>query len=129
MKAAFPTWNGRLAPVFDTAREITIVDVESGQVVARTEETLPDGLPAQKVMRLADLGVGSLVCGAISWPLREMATSVGIVVIPFVAGELNWAIEAWLAGTVTSGHLAMPGCGGQGRRWGGSGRRWRGSRG
>lgn len=129
MRAAFPTWDGRLAPVFDAAREITIVDVRSGQVVARTEETLPDGLPAQKVMRLSDFGVGTLVCGAISWPLREMATSAGITVFPFVAGELDRAIEAWLAGTVASGHLAMPGCGGRGRRGCGPRRRWRGRRG
>jgi hypothetical protein len=50
MRAAFSTWNTRIAPVFDTARPSTIVDAESGQVVGEAEAILPDDLPMQKVM-------------------------------------------------------------------------------
>ena len=78
MKAAFSTWNARIAPVFDTARQIHIVEVESGRVVGEADEVLPGDLPAQQVMRLAELGVGTLVCGAISWPVRGMVTASGI---------------------------------------------------
>lgn len=116
MKAAFSTWSTRIAPVFDIAPLVHIVETESGQIVGRADEILPDDLPAQKVMRLAELGVGTLVCGAISWPLHAMVTAYGIQVVPFVAGSVSEVVQAWLAGTVGREAFAMPGRRGRGCR-------------
>jgi predicted Fe-Mo cluster-binding NifX family protein len=114
MKAAFSTWNARIAPVFDTARQVHIVEAQSGRMVSEGDETLPDGPPLRQVMRLAELGVGTLVCGAISWPLHAMVTAAGMEVMPFVAGTLSEVSQAWLGGTMKPEHFAMPGC--RGRR-------------
>jgi len=111
MKAAFSAADARIAPVFDAARQVIVVDADSGRAVAEAEATLPDGLPIQKVMGLRDLGVGTLVCGAISWPLHAMVTASGIRVIPFVAGAVSEVVQAWLSGTVERRSFAMPGCG------------------
>jgi predicted Fe-Mo cluster-binding NifX family protein len=110
MRAAFATWNERIAPVFDTAARVTVVDADSGREINRTEEALPAGLAVQKVGWLTELRVKTLVCGAISWPLQVMVAAAGIRLVPFVAGPLNEVIEAWLAGTVAREALAMPGC-------------------
>jgi predicted Fe-Mo cluster-binding NifX family protein len=110
MKAAFSIWNARIAPVFDTARQVHIVEAESGRIVGEADEALPGDLPAQQVMRLAELGVGTLVCGAISWPLRGMVTASGLQVIPFITGTVSEVVQAWLGGTMGRGHFAMPGC-------------------
>jgi hypothetical protein len=32
-KAAFATWNNRIAPVFDVTRSIQLVETEAGQIV------------------------------------------------------------------------------------------------
>jgi predicted Fe-Mo cluster-binding NifX family protein len=112
MKAAFSVWDARIAPVFDTARQVHIVEAESGRILGEADEVLPDGLPVQQVVRLVDLGVGTLVCGAISWPLRAMVTASGIQVMPFIAGTVNEVVQAWLGGTMGRGHFVMPGCGG-----------------
>ena len=119
-KTAFSHWNQRIAPVFDTARQIHVVEVESGRILREEEELLATDVPVQKTLRLAELGVGTLVCGAISKALQEMVTGNGIQVIPFIAGDLGGVIRAWLSGGFDRGAFAMPGCCGRGRRFGGS---------
>lgn len=95
MKTAFAYWDDRIAPVFDVASRICLAEVKDGRVVGETRETLDSELPAQKALRLAELGVDTLVCGAISRPLHEIVLGYGIQVIPFVAGDLREIIKAW----------------------------------
>jgi len=114
-KAAFAAWDDRIAPVFDAARQIYLVEVRAGQVVSETQEVLADHLPVQRALRLAELGVGTLVCGAISRPLHDMVVANGIRVIPFVAGDLGDVVRAWLAGIHDWDVFAMPGCHRRGR--------------
>jgi len=121
MKAAFAHWDNRIAPVFDIAQRIRVAEAKSGRIVAEVEEALTDDVPVRKAIRLAELGVGTLVCGAISRPLRAMVVAYGIRVIPFVAGDLSEVIQAWLRGGLDGEEFAMPGCCGRGRRRGISG--------
>jgi predicted Fe-Mo cluster-binding NifX family protein len=116
IKTAFAHWNNRIAPVFDIARQIRLVESESGRIIAETEEVLADDLAVQKVIRLAELGVSTLVCGAISKPIHEMVAAYGIEAIPFVAGDLREVIQAWLRGGLAGHTFAMPGCCGRGHR-------------
>ncbi len=117
MKAAFAHWDGRIAPVFDTAGRVRIIEVQAGRIVGEAHETLPEDAPAQKALRLAGLEIDTLVCGAISRTLYGMITAYGIQVIPFVAGDLGEVVAAWQAGTLEHDAFAMPGCCGRGRRW------------
>jgi predicted Fe-Mo cluster-binding NifX family protein len=117
-KTAMSVWNGRIAPVFDTARELLVIDIESGRTVVQTGVTLPDGPPGLKVTALAELGVGALVCGAISWPLHAMVTASGIRLVPFIAGAVDEVVRSWLSGKIEQAALAMPGCGWR-RGWSG----------
>ena len=110
MKAAFATWNHRIAPVFDVAPIVSIVEARDGQPVGEAQEAHLDGMPMNRVLRLAELGVGTLVCGAISRPLHDMVTSQGIRLIPFVAGDLDKVVRAWLNGELVGDAFAMPGC-------------------
>lgn len=116
MKTAFAAWNNRIAPVFDVARHIHIVETESGRIVREAREELTDDVPARKALHLAELDIGTLVCGAISRPLQAMVAAYGIRVVPFVAGDLREVIEAWLKGRLEKDVFTMPGCCGRGRR-------------
>jgi predicted Fe-Mo cluster-binding NifX family protein len=115
MKTAFAVWNDRIAPVFDVARKIHIVESESGRIVGEAQEELTDDVPARKARHLAELKIGTLVCGAISRPLQEMVSAYGTRVLPFVAGDLREVIAAWLRGRLEQDVFAMPGCGNRGR--------------
>lgn len=114
MKAAFARWEDRIAPVFDTARNVRLVDVVSGRIVSRTHEILLDGMPLQRASRLVELGIHTLVCGAISQSFQALIVSHGIVVVPFIAGNLDEIIKAWHDGDLINDRFAMPGCCGRG---------------
>lgn len=111
MKTAFIIWDGRIAPVFDIAREVCLVEFTGGQSVA--EKML--ALPLQAVAWLQGQRVDRVVCGAISRLLQEQLVAAGITVAPFVAGELRQVIEASLNGTLSDAAFAMPGCCGRRR--------------
>jgi len=117
MKAAFSTWENRIAPVFDVARQVRLVEAESGRILGETLETLESEVPLQKAHRLAELGVEALVCGAISRPLQAMVSSYGIRVLAFLAGDLREVIEAWLRNDLLKNDsFTMPGCCGRSTR-------------
>jgi hypothetical protein len=116
MKTAFPFWENRIAPVFDTAQQVYIVEMEFGRIVREGQESLTGDLPVQKALRLTDLGVGTLICGAISRPLQEMVIGCGIRVVPFVSGDLHEMIQAWFSRGFDRRVYAMPGCFGRRRR-------------
>jgi len=118
MKTAFAYWDDRIAPVFDTAGRIRVVETDSGRIIHEANESLPEGLPVQKTLRLLELGVDSLVCGAISMQFYRLIAAYGIKVVPFVAGDLREVIFAWTRGSLKHDTFTMPGCCGRGRRAG-----------
>ena len=115
MKIALTIWDNRIAPVFDVARELRLVEIASGQRIAETEERLAGDLPVQKALRLVELGVNTLICGAISRPVAAMVAGYGIQVIPYVSGDPDQVIQAWCQGTLEGDDFAMPGCCRRGR--------------
>lgn len=123
-KAAFTIWENRIAPVFDVARHVRLVDAEDGRVIREEQTDLTDESPVQKARRIADLGCGVLVCGAISRPVQEMASAFGVRVIPFMSGDAAEVLQAWLEGRLDEERFVMPGCRrrARGGRGGGPGR-------
>jgi predicted Fe-Mo cluster-binding NifX family protein len=110
MKVAFAVSNDRIAPVFDVTRNVHVVEIASGRTVGEAREVL-DESPLQKAVQLAELGVATLVCGAISRSLQEMVAAYGIRVLPFVTGELRDVIDAWLSSRLENDPFVMPGYG------------------
>ena len=115
MRAALAIWNGRVSPVFDVSRQVLVLDIENGDIVAKNEETLDDD-PVLKAATLARLKVETLLCGAVSRPLASILASYGIRIIPFIAGDSDEVILAYLAGDLPNPRLSMPGCCGRRRR-------------
>jgi len=115
MKIAVPIWNQRVAPVFDVAREILVAEMAMEKGPNRTRETLTGELPVQKALRLVELGVDILICGAISRPTLAMVTGYGIRVVPHVVGQATEVIQAWSQGRLESDPYRMPGCWRRGR--------------
>ncbi len=110
MRVAFACWQDRIAPVFDTTHRLLLVEVVARRVVSEVAATLAEDLPVQKVLRLVEWEVGTLVCGAISRPLQELVAAYGIEVIPFVAGDLRAVRQAWLDDRLQDEEFIMPGC-------------------
>jgi len=114
MIVALSVWQGRISPLFDTARRLWLVEIEDGREVSRKEVPLEESLFQLRVAKLSKLGVEILLCGAISRPFAFMLASSGIRVFPFLAGDAREMLNAFLAGELTSG-LQAPLCRGLGR--------------
>ncbi|MDA3925603.1 MAG: hypothetical protein PF904_12970 [Kiritimatiellae bacterium] len=119
MIAVFSVWNNRIAPVFDTAAQIVVVEIESGSIVGESEQLLTDNSMLEKVLKLKELKTDVLVCGAVSRLVREQIVSGGIEVVSFISGDLRRVIDGWMTGHLEQADFVMPGCcGGRHRRAG-----------
>jgi predicted Fe-Mo cluster-binding NifX family protein len=110
MRLAIPVWNGRVSPVFDTAAQVLVVDVEQASERSRREAALTESLPTWRVRRLVDLGVEVLICGAVSRPLAALLAGAGIRIVPWTAGPVEDVLRAYLGGELPHPQWMMPGC-------------------
>jgi predicted Fe-Mo cluster-binding NifX family protein len=110
MKAAFAVWNNRIAPVFDVARGIRLIEAKFGRIVHERDEQLPADSGPEKGRRLIELNVDTLVCGAISRFMLSQIAAYDIRVVSFIAGDLREVILAWLSGDLKKAAFTMPGC-------------------
>lgn len=120
MITAFPYWRERIAPTFDTARQVLVVDCRLGRKGDERQLFFGDDDPAARVRGLVEAQVTSIVCGALSRVLHGMLVDAGLEVIPFIAGDVDRVVREWCAGHLNIEQLAMPGCRRRrGRFWGG----------
>ena len=117
MRVAIPISDGRISPVFDTARRLVLVDVEDGREFRRTEKVVEEPEMGPRVRRVAGLGVDVLICGAISRPLEAMLLSAGVEVVPQTCGQAEEVLQAFVSGEFTEQAFLMPGCCGDRRRF------------
>lgn len=110
MRVALTTWDGRISPVFDTARAAMVAEIEGGRPVSRWDEVFTGDSVQEKIARFQALGVEVLVCGAISCPVAATVSSCGIRLIPFVSGEIGAVLEAVIEGRIPATAFSMPGC-------------------
>ena len=122
---AIPVWNDQVSTTFDFARKLLVVEAEAGREIGRQEVQLSDEPVERKARKVRDLAVEVLLCGAVSQPLARAVSRVGIQVIPYVTGQVDNVLAAYLCGRLAEPCFIQPGCrSGARRRWrhGGRGR-------
>lgn len=122
MRVAVTIWNGRISPVFDVARSVILAEVEGGRIKARREEPLEGGDPGRQASRLSSYQPNVLICGAISQSMVALLSACDIAVFPFVAGDVDAVLDAYLNGSLTAPAWSMPGCCARKGYGGGTGR-------
>jgi predicted Fe-Mo cluster-binding NifX family protein len=111
MKIAIPVWEKGISPVFDTASRLLIVDVEDQKEASRFEIYLDEQDLSRRCVRIRNLGIDILICGAISRPYSRMLMASGIQVIPELSGQAGDVLDAYLKGSLfSSSKFFMPGC-------------------
>jgi len=106
-------WEGRVAPLLDTAQRLWAVDVDGGREVGRREVALTEVWLPHRARRLADEGIGVLLCGAVSRRLAGALAALGVQVVPWLAGDAEQVLQAYLRGELNRPRWCMPGW----RRW------------
>ena len=107
---------------------LDVREIRNGRVVESRREPLGPELPYTRAARMSALGIQVLICGAISMEYAGLIEMYGIRIIPFVTGEIQRVLEAYLQGNLSGAPYQMPGFRG-GRRYRHQGGRGRGGRG
>jgi predicted Fe-Mo cluster-binding NifX family protein len=119
MKVAIPIWNSRVSPVLDAAGQLLVVQIENGTEQTRQTIGLATVHPGWRAHFIAEMGVDTLICGALSRHLERLLTATGITVCPWISGEVEEVLSAFGRGKLNDESFSMPGyCrrGGPGRR-------------
>lgn len=111
MKLAVTVWNQRIAPVFDSAGLVLVFSKEEGGALKQRQLSLRGKDLVERASLLRENEVDELVCGAISWEAEALVREEGILVYPFIAGDLEEVIQAWKKKCLYSEEFSMPGCG------------------
>jgi len=116
-RIAVTVCGGRISPVLDVSTRAIVLGVQDGQLTDRSELELPPAA-VTKLAILADRGIRTLLCGAVSRGMAQQAASFGLRLVPFLAGEVEDVVAAYLTGHLPDPEFAMPGCQGRRRRRG-----------
>lgn len=115
MKLAVAIHEGRVSPVLDVAERLLVITVAGGGEVARGEEALPAADLAARAKRIRELGIDTLICGAVSRPLEMLLVASGIRLLARVCGPVDEVQRAYLEGRLADAAFTMPGCCRRGR--------------
>ena len=148
MKIAIATFDTRVSPRFDCAQSVLVITIDEGEPPERQQLAVGQWAPHERINRLLELDVDTVICGGIDrWSVASLQ-SAGVTIYGWVTGEVEDALAALLRGDLGAeaarggnGRQACqrfpgdegacmgppgPGKGARGRR-GNSGRRRRGS--
>jgi predicted Fe-Mo cluster-binding NifX family protein len=110
MKMALTVWGNRISPVFDAARMLVVVEIENAKIISRHYEPFYPEVPTRLAARLVEMNVAVLICGAISAMPANIIEANGIKLIPFITGNTEEVIDAYVKNVPFMPAFLMPGC-------------------
>ena len=102
MRIAIPTFGTRVSPRFDCAQAVLIVSVDGGESAKREELVASGWAPHERINKLLELGVDTVVCGGIDCWSADSLQSAGVTIYGWVAGEIEDVLAALLRGELDS---------------------------
>ncbi len=109
MKIAIPEHQGRVAPVFDTCRRILVYAQDADKQALIGQEDWSRIAAQGRSVRLKELEIDVLLCGAISCGIEDQIHLQGIRLIAWLAGDLPDVLTAFQSGRIMDPCYAMPG--------------------
>ena len=94
MKVAIPTFGDRVSPRFDCANTFLIVTWQRDETAQREELSAADWASHDRINRLVDLGVDTVICGGIDRWSADSLLSVGIDLHRWISGSIEESLAA-----------------------------------
>jgi predicted Fe-Mo cluster-binding NifX family protein len=109
MKIAITIWETRISPVFDSAKNLLMVEVDGTEVGDRQTQPFDARQFNRFLMMLLELEVKVLICGALCEGPARILEAHGIEVLSFLTGEAEEVLEWYLQGRDLE-VFSLPGC-------------------
>jgi predicted Fe-Mo cluster-binding NifX family protein len=108
MRIAMPVFENRISPRFDCAPTLVLCDI-SGQRVTERKEIFCDGWSdIERISKLKEMGVDTLICGGLPNHLQGILKNNGVNIIPWVAGNSDEILDLFLQGRLNTGMVIGP---------------------
>jgi predicted Fe-Mo cluster-binding NifX family protein len=109
MKIAIPVWENKVSPVLDTALRLMVVELNEKGPTSRFEIYLDERDLSRRCLRIQDLCVDTLICGAVTRHFSDLLKASGIELIQGISGQPEAVLNAYLDGTLAHSKYLMPG--------------------
>ena len=111
MKVAVTVWEDRVSPVFDSAKNLLIAEIENARVMKTRYQQFDPEMVFQLAQMLKDHQVDAIICGAVSEGPANLLEAAGFELISFIAGDVDQVLENFIKDQPVWTELIMPGCG------------------
>jgi predicted Fe-Mo cluster-binding NifX family protein len=109
LKVALTIWGNRISPVFDSANTLMIVDLEN----LKTSDRVYKGFDPHDLKQISTIlknyKIDILICGAITDDRSIFIEQNGIVLIPFIFGNIDKMLATLLNEKHRISDFIMPG--------------------
>ncbi len=103
---AFPVFQDRVSPLMDVSNRYIIYETEDGKIKQRIDISLNADGECQRVEKLKEIGVNTIICGAVSGYVAHIVDEKGMRLLSMIYGPIDEIIEHYLKnslGTYCSG--------------------------
>jgi predicted Fe-Mo cluster-binding NifX family protein len=105
---AIALFGSRISPRFDCAQDFMLITTSDSAVTARHTETIKESMSLNKVRRLAELKVDTLICGGIDESSRQHLDVYGIKVLANRKGTVDDVVSHCLPALPPTPPIPMP---------------------
>ena len=109
MRIAVSQYQNNVATAFDFAEEVAVFTAENGKVTGRQNLVLDDQFMPVRAMKLRELRINIVLCGAISNPSAAMLQHQGIEVMCGITGNVETVVQEFLKGNIHLPRYWLPG--------------------
>lgn len=108
-RTAVPVFMGRVSPVLDTCTQLLVVESSDKEAITRRTVPMKGGSLFERARELHKLGVGGIICGAVSDAFFNLLRESNIELVCGIAGDVDDVIDAYRNGALEQARFRMPG--------------------
>ena len=99
---ALPVFQNRVSPLMDVSSRYIIYETEDGKIKQRIDISLNTDGESSRVEKLKEIGVNTIICGAVSGYVSHIINEKGMRLLPMIYGPVEEIIEHYLKNTLGS---------------------------
>lgn len=107
---AVPVFQNRISPLMDVSNRYMIYETEDGEIKQKIDISLNAEGEPQRVEKLKDIGVNTIICGAVSGYVAHIVGEKGMRLLPMIYGPIDEVIDRYLDNSLASYCPKPEGC-------------------